>query len=496
VNSTPDRLSDETLVRVQAPNRRPAYDRAIAGTGIVHLGPGAFHRGHEAVYADDGLALGAQLGICAVSLRSSGVRDALAPQDGLYTLAIADTDPEFRVIGSILEWFVAPEDPEAVCARLADPRIHTVSLTVTEKGYCLDASGDLDVSHPDIRADLAAPSRPTSAVGFIAEGLRRRRRAGIEPFAVVSCDNQSENGARLLRAVTQFAGETDPEFAAWIADSVAFPLTMVDSITPATDDATRDSVRAALGIDDAWPVRRERYTQWVVETGRIAHESAWASAGVTFDADVRSFETAKIRLLNGQHSALAYLGILAGHSTVAEAVSDPGLRAFVDALVDTELRPSLRSPANLDLDQYCRSLMLRFSNPKIEHRLEQIAIDGSQKIAIRILETVRENLAAGRPTRLLAMVAAAWLQFFATRDADGRNLDDPLRDDLMCVSRKLCDDADEGVRALLGLDALGAADLRGHPCFTAQLTAAYRHLDGNRGNGVGPALGRWLADAE
>ena len=491
--TVPQRLSDATLARVPPGIAVPAYARAGLVPGIVHFGPGAFHRAHQAVYADGALAACRDLAICAVSLRSAGLRDALAPQDGLYTLAVADVESSFRVIGSIRELLVAPESPAAVCDRLADPCVHTVTMTITEKGYCLDSSGNLDTAHPDIRADLVTPDAPRSAIGYVVAGLRRRRDASQPPFAVVSCDNQSENGTRLGNAVRQFAREIDLGLAAWIEDEVAFPLTMVDSITPATDAATRDAVRAALGLDDAWPVRRESFTQWVVESGCVPLEAAWADAGVTFDRDVRGYELAKLRLLNGQHSALAYLGVLAGCGTVAEAVADPDLRAFIDALAGTEIRPSIRAPEHLDLDGYCRSLLERFRNPMVEHRLEQIAIDGSQKLPIRIFATIRDNRGAGRPTRLLALVVAAWLNFLETRRDDGADLDDPLAGDLMALSGELRADPGSGMHSFLRLAALGIEELAADEPVVAELTAAWRHLHGARGDAVRARVRSYLA---
>ncbi|MDB5455395.1 MAG: Mannitol dehydrogenase domain, partial [Caulobacter sp.] len=355
----------------------PAYDRDKVKIGVVHFGPGAFHRAHQAFYFDQLLAADPRWGICAVSLKSPGVRDALTPQDGLYTLAQLDQETTFRVVGSIVEVLVAPEDPEGVFARLAAPTTRLVSLTVTEKGYCLTGDGQLDEAHPDIVHDLADPRSPVSAVGYLVEGLRRRFAVGLAPYAVVACDNLADNGWRLKAAVVAFAQHFDPALAAWIEAQGRFPRTMVDSITPATDDALRARVEAAIGLEDAWPIQREAFTQWVVEDVLGPDAPDLASVGVTLTDDVRGFERAKLRLLNGPHSTLAYLGLLQGHETVFEAASDPELASFVRAMMVEDIIPSLTAPRGLDLEVYADAILARFRNPEIRHLLAQIAWDGS-----------------------------------------------------------------------------------------------------------------------
>lgn len=251
-------ICDSELPRLPEAVRRPAYDRSSVDIGVVHFGPGAFHRAHQAWFFDSALADDPRWGICAVSLRSADVRDALAPQDNLYTLAVCGESIAYQVIGAIREVLVAPESPAAVLARLCAPTTRIVTLTVTEKGYCLAPDGALDLQHPDIQRDLWQPHAPGSAIGFIVEGLRRRREAGLPPFLVISCDNLVDNGARLARATAQFAAAFDTRLASWIEDHVHFPRTMVDSITPAATQALRDAVAAALGVQDRWPVQRLR----------------------------------------------------------------------------------------------------------------------------------------------------------------------------------------------------------------------------------------------
>ncbi len=454
----------------------PGYDRDKVEIGVVHFGPGAFHRAHQAFYFDRLLESDPRWGICAVSLKSPGVRDALSPQDGLYTLAQLDRETSFRVIGSILEVLVAPEDPEAVFARLAAPQTRLVTLTVTEKGYCLTGEGKLDTAHPDIVHDLASPRGPVSAVGYIVEGLRRRFAAGLPPYAVVACDNLADNGWRLKAATIAFAEAVDPALASWIEQNAAFPRTMVDSITPATDDALRARVQAATGLHDAWPIQREAFTQWVVEDVLGDGAPDLASVGVTLTDDVRGFERAKLRLLNGVHSTLAYAGLLKGHETVFEAVGDPALEALARDLMVQDIIPTLTAPRGLDLVAYAEAILDRFRNPEIRHFLSQIAWDGSQKLPFRILGTVKDALEAGRPVDRLAVPIAAWFHFLKKRAAEGVAVTDPLADRLLAVVKALPGDVTGDVAAFLAVEAVFPAELSANATFVAAVETAYGEL--------------------
>ncbi|HWW26871.1 MAG TPA: mannitol dehydrogenase family protein, partial [Caulobacter sp.] len=404
--SRPLRLNAASYTAAAPGVALPDYDRDKITIGVVHFGPGAFHRAHQAFYFDQLLARDPRWGLCAVSLKSPGVRDALQPQDGLYTLAQLDAETTFRVVGSILEVLVAPEDPPSVFARLAAPGTRLVTLTVTEKGYCLTGDGKLDTAHPDIVHDLAHPRAPVSAVGYIVEGLRRRHQAGLPPYAVVACDNLADNGWRLKAAVVAFAECIDPALVSWIETEGRFPRTMVDSITPATDDTLRARVEAATGLTDAWPIQREAFTQWVVEDILGPGGPDLASVGVTLTDDVRGFERAKLRLLNGVHSTIAYAGLLKGHETVFEAISDPDLARIAEDLMVQDIIPTLTAPRGLDLAAYAQAILGRFRNPEIRHLLSQIAWDGSQKLPFRILGTVADALEAGRPVERLALPLA------------------------------------------------------------------------------------------
>jgi len=469
------RLSSAALARLPAGIAVPAYDRAATRIGIVHFGPGAFHRAHQAVYLDDLLALDPAWAISAVSLHSAGVRDALAPQDGLYTLVLLGEQPALRVVGSIREVLCAPQQREAVAARLADPDVRLVTLTITEKGYCLSADG-VDAAHPDIAHDLANPQAPVSAIGWLVEGLRLRRARGLPAYTVLSCDNLADNGGRLRRAVFDYAGRVDAELAEWIAREVAFPRSMVDSITPATDDGVRAQVQSALGVADAWPVQREPYTQWVVEDDFRNGRPPLERAGVVMSGDIAGYDRAKLRLLNAPHSALAYLGSLMELESVAEAMRDPVLAGFVERLMRQDIVPSLQRPEGFDPEAYVGAILARFRNPAIRHLLAQIAWDGSQKIPVRLLGTIADALAAGRPIDRLCLPVAGWLQFVRRQAARDVAIVDPLAETLAQIGKACTGDVARDVNAFLALDGVFGT-LAGDARFAAALGEAYAALD-------------------
>lgn len=471
------RLSRTALPHLAREVARPGHDPAALRTGIVHLGVGVFHRAHLASYTDAVLARDPRWGILGASVRHADVRDALAPQDCLYALALRDgTERAPRVIGAHTGLVVAPEDPAALVARMAAPEVAIVSLTVTEKGYCRAAGGDLDMAHPDIAADLATPERPRSVPGFLAAALAARRRADISPFTVLSCDNLPHNGAALRRVVSQFATLTDPDLAAWIAEAVVFPSTMVDRIVPATTSSDCAGVAASLGAEDAWPVIAEPFTQWVLEEGFPLGRPAWEEAGATLVSDVRPWEEMKLRLLNGSHSAIAYLGQLAGWETVAEAIAEPALASTVAALM-AEVVPSLSMPAGVDVAGYARAVLARFANPALRHRTAQIAADGSQKLPQRLLAPARMLLASGCVPKRIALALAAFIRLCQGRADDGSAI--ALSDPEAAALRRRASRAGtsvERVRAVLWLPALDAADLARDERFVAAVAGALEAL--------------------
>jgi len=452
------RLSNATLARLPGHIRRPGYDRTRVTSGIVHLGIGAFHRAHQAVVIDDLIAGGAMdWGIVGASLRSADTQDALAPQDCLYTVAVrSGAGTEHRVIGSVLATEVAKHDPSHLIAGMADPTTRIVSLTVTEKGYChTPQTGELNADHPDIVHDLAHPDAPRSAPGFIVAALARRRAAGIASFTVLSCDNLSANGHTAKRILTQLASLRSPEFGKWIADHLACPSTMVDRIVPETTDADRAAVASELGMTDAWPVITEPFTQWIVEDNFATGRPDFARAGVQLVADVTPFEHMKLRLLNASHSALAYLGYLAGYETIAATMTDDAFAAFARGIM-TEAAVTLSMPAGTDLSGYSASLLKRFANPALRHRTWQIAMDGSQKLPQRLLGTMQDRLRLGMPIDTHALAVAGWMRYVTASDENGQPIDvrDPLAGELAAVARAAGPVADRLAPALLDRRAI------------------------------------------
>ncbi|MHA6686232.1 mannitol dehydrogenase family protein [Mesorhizobium sp. A556] len=486
------RLSNRTLDDLSAGIARPAYDRSAMQAGIVHLGIGAFHRAHQAVYTDTVLGKGdLRWGIVGASLRSADTRDALAPQDGLFTVVARDGDGErLRVIGSSAGLLVAPENPEALLAALTHRQVKIVSLTVTEKGYChAPATGVLDEAHPDICHDLASPGAPRTAAGFIVEAIARRRAAGSAPFTLLSCDNLPANGRTLKRVVSRFAELRDPDLGRYVADEIACPSTMVDRIVPATTDGDRNSVAEALGMEDAWPIVTEPFSQWVIEDDFPSGRPQWEQVGATFVKDVDAYELMKLRLLNGSHSTLAYLGYLAGHETVSDAMAAPGFGPLVEALMDDEVTPTLPRLAGIDLDAYKAELLARFRNPALRHRTWQIAMDGSQKLPQRLLHTIRDRIAAKAPFARLALGVAAWMRYAAGTDEKGNRIDvrDPLAETMRDRAQG-AGSAAELAAAFLRLEQVFGTDLAAMPEFRAAVESALTDL---LNDGASATVARW-----
>ncbi len=432
-----ERLSPASLAQLPAAVARPAYERGALRRGIVHLGVGAFQRAHLAAVNEAALHATGDLawGITGVSLRSPDTRDALAPQAGLYTLALRDVDEAGlpratqQVVGCLLEVLVAPENPQAVVDAIAHADTRIVSITVTEKGYCWDpASGGLQWEHPDVAHDLAHPGAPRGLLGFLVAGLRERQRRGLGPVTLMSLDNLPSNGRLLRGLVLAFAGRTDPALADWIGARCTFPCSMVDRIVPRTTDADREAVATALGLADAWPVVGERFLDWAVEDDFAAGRPAWEQGGARFVREAHPFETLKLRMVNGAHSALAYAGVLAGLETVDRAVGHPAVRGWLQRLMREEIEPTLHGLPGVDLAAYRQRLMARFANPALAHRTAQIAMDGSQKLPQRLLGTLRDRLAAGASIDALAMAVAVWMQFLGGADEAGRTyaVQDPM----------------------------------------------------------------------
>lgn len=468
-------LDRHHLAALPAAVIRPGYDRGALRAGIAHIGVGGFHRAHQAVYLDRCLALPGHeaWGLCGINLlpQDASMAAAMKRQDGLYTVTemAPDGSHTTRVVEAMIEYLYAPDDPQAVLARLSHPDIRIVSLTITEGGYLLDANGRFDLAHPTVARDLAQPTAPQGVFGYLVEALARRRQAGVGPFTVMSCDNLRHNGAAARRACVAFARARDPELAAWIEREVSFPNAMVDRITPATDDAARQRLRALSGVDDAAPVICEDFIQWVLEDDFRAGRPDWGAAGVMLTADVSPYEEAKIRLLNAGHTMLSYPAYLAGYRQVDEAMRDELFRGYLRDFFDHDAGPWLRSLPGLDLDTYKDTLLARFANRAVGDQLARLCSDGGSKIPGFLLPTVHACLEHGRPYQRLAFLLACYQRYLAGVDDSGERhaIHEPS-------ARHLLDPviASDSPMALLAVPELVGTRLPAHEGFVA----AYRAL--------------------
>ncbi|MDT8343373.1 MAG: mannitol dehydrogenase family protein [Thermohalobaculum sp.] len=467
---------------------RPAYVPAAHGPGIVHLGLGAFHKAHQAVYTDDALAAaGGDWRIVGVSLRSAQPARALTPQNGLFTvIARGAGGSRARVIGALARALHLGTDRPAVLAALCDPATRIVSLTVTEKGYGIDrTTGGIDRAHPAIAADLATPDAPHGVAGLLVWALGRRRAAGVAPFTVLCCDNLPDNGRLVRGLLVDFARAAAPELADHIARDVAFPATMVDRITPAQDPGTGDLATALIGRRDAAAVETEPFRQWVIEDRFPTGRPTWEAGGALFVADVRPFEAMKLRMLNGTHSMLAYAGFLAGHAFVRDAMADTALAALVGRHLGAAAATLAPLP-RLDLGAYAEALRARFANPHLAHATSQIAMDGSEKMPQRIFAPAAAARLRGQPPDAFAFAAAAWIRYLTGRSDAGAPYD--MRDPREAVLRACVADGaapHEMVARLHALPGLVGPDLAADPDWT---TAVARRLALMRDRGMRAAI--------
>lgn len=481
-----ERLSMRSLQQLPAHVARFSYDRSALTPGIVHLGIGAFHRAHQAVIIEDCINRGETgWGIIGASLRSPETANALLPQDSLYALAIRDAaGDQLRLIGAVQDVISAPGgltsgEKHPLSARLIAPQTKIVSLTVTEKGYCHDpATGTLNEAHPDIIHDLMNPQTPRSAIGILALALRQRRGNGHKPFTILTCDNLPANGRTVKRVIDRFCAMLDPEFGKWSADQVVCPSSMVDRIVPATTDEDRQRISAALGVEDHWPVVTEPFFQWVVEDHFPNGRPDLAASGVQMARDVTPFEHMKLRLLNGAHSTIAYLGYLAGHETVSDTIAAPGFARMIRAMMDEDITPTLNMPEGSDLEAYKTALITRFGNPALRHRTWQIAMDGSQKIPQRLLGTIRDRLKHGAPIGHLAFGVAGWMRYVSGTDERGAAIDirDPMAGRLHEIAREAGPVAQRLAPALMAIPEIFGVDLPVDPRFAAPVISALEKL--------------------
>ena len=490
-----NRLSQPQLKRLPANILLPQYDRSKVKPGILHIGTGAFHRAHQAVYVDDLLALEAgDWGIIGSSLRSKSVAEQLNPQDGLYTVLVRDSARlQARVIGSVLNVLFAAEQSEQLLDTLACAGIKIVTLTVTEKGYCHDpATGNLLVNHTDVSADLQPNATPKTLLGLLCRGLQRRRAAGLAGLTLLSCDNLPNNGRVLKKVLLQFSRRIDPALATWIEESVSFPCSMIDRIVPATTEEDRHFAAQTLACRDEGLVVTEPFSQWVVEDDFIAGRPAFEKVGVQMVSDVTAYEEIKLRFLNGAHSLLAYAGFLAGYQYIAQVVAQKNFVDAVQAFWKTEVLPSVDVPEDFDIDAYQAQLLARFSNTALRHKTWQIAMDGSQKIPQRWLNTLRHQLANNGEITWLVFALANWIRYVRGYNEQGQAIDvqDPLAKELRDLHRQCDKNYPKLVQSFLRIEQVFDVDLVDSQRLNMALAEQLEHLSVD---GVTVCLGKLLA---
>jgi mannitol 2-dehydrogenase len=459
----------------------PTYQRKGVKQGIVHVGVGGFHRAHLAAYVDTLLEQFnvKDWSICGVDLQpfAAPMRDALTNQDTLYTMIErAAEGTNARVIGSITDYLFAPDNTEAVIAKMAHPDTHIVSMTVTESGYYMNENThQLQADHPDIAADLAGEQPPRTVFAYLYAALARRHAAGLRPFTVMSCDNMQGNGTISRNMLVSYARLQNPEVADWIAENGAFPNSMVDRITPRTNEEDKTDLAETFGVQDAWPVVTEPFHQWVVEDNFADGRPPFEKAGVQVVANVHKveeYELIKLRLLNASHSAMGYAGQLAGFKYIHEVIGNPTYRKYVYNMMQEEVKPLLPQIPGVSVDAYCNTLLGRFSNPTLKDELPRICLGGSGKIPQFIMPSIAEQIQAGGPLRRLTLCAAAWFRYLNAVDDAGKpfKLDDPMAEELQSY-------ASQGAMAPLEIKSLFGDDLRNDERFVKELESALESLE-------------------
>ena len=472
----------KTIASTALPARvqQPRYDRQQLRSRIVHFGFGAFHRAHQALLTNRVLnEKGGDWGICEISLFSGDVlMSQLRAQDHLFTVLEKGAEGnEAIIVGAVHECLNAKLDSlPAIIEKFCEPQVAIVSLTITEKGYCIDpATGKLDLNNPRIVHDLENPSEPHSAPGILVEALHRRRERGLPAFTVLSCDNIPDNGHVVKNAVLGMAQKRSAGLSEWIDSHVSFPGTMVDRIVPAATEASLAVITDALGVEDPCAISCEPFIQWVIEDNFVAGRPEWEVAGVQMVQDVLPWEQMKLRMLNGSHSFLAYLGYLAGYAHINECMEDTAFREAARRLMLNEQAPTLRIK-DVDLTAYADSLLERFANPALQHRTWQIAMDGSQKLPQRMLDGIRVHLERNTPWSLLALGVAGWIRYVSGTDERGNAIDvrDPLSDKIRTIVNASSDI--DRVPALLGLSEVFGHDLAHNRVFVEAVSQAYQRI--------------------
>ena len=473
-------LNHANLSRLGASVRTPSYDRARIQQNTVHIGVGGFHRAHQAVYLDDLLhkETSPRWGECGVGLLPGDrrMRDALKPQDCLYTVVERSAEQQTaRVIGSMADYIYAPENREGAIEKMAAPETRIVSLTITEGGYFIDeGTGEFTADHEEIRHDLEHPGEPNSSLGYIAEALDRRRRRGLPPFTVMSCDNLQANGHVIKRVLLAFAEMRDPVLAKWIAGNAAFPNSMVDRITPATTANDVEFVKERFGFNDAWPVVTEPFIQWVIEDEFCNGRPRWEDVGAQIVQDVAPYELMKMRLLNGSHLAMAYLGALVGYTYVHEVMQDEHFAVFIRAFME-EVTPVVPQIPGTSVTQYKEVLVQRFSNPTINDQVTRICSEGSAKMPKWVLPSAVELLAKNRSVDLLSLVIASWIHYLKQGiDERGRPID--IVDARSAELRAIAESIGTDPRPMLSIQSIFGHTLPENMHFVAKVEDALQQL--------------------
>lgn len=468
------RLNRETLTDLPSVVARPSYSRVGKTNGIVHIGIGAFHRAHQAVYTDDAMAIdGGDWLITGVSLRSPKVRDQLSPQDGYYTVAVKQyNSTRYRVVGSISQVLYAKASTKRILTLMSKPEVRIITLTVTEKGYMHDpVAGELLMDHPDISHDLDNLDKPVTTIGLITSVLNQRMRLKSTGLSVLSCDNLLGNGRLLNRLVLSFAEQVSGRLANWINDNISFPSSMVDRIVPATQAQDIQEFTAFSSILDRGLVVAEPFSQWVIEDNFINGRPAWDKVGALLVNDVELYEDAKLRMLNGCHSAIAYLGHQAGFKFVAEAMCDHYFERFIRYLMQEEITPTVTPPPHFDMRRYQESIIERLKNHCIKHRTSQIAMDGSQKLPQRLINTILDRLETGKSVDALCFVIAAWMRYLIGKDETGRpyKIQDPHADHFRKIIADTAGEPKKMANLLLETDEIFNKQLRYYPEFSEKV---------------------------
>jgi len=479
-SSSAKSLSNSTIEHLGERVLRPTYDRTKLRPHTVHIGVGSFHRAHQAVYLDDLLQrrVLTDWGECGMGVlpHDVGIRNALRDQDFYYTvLERSENDQTARVVGSIIDFALAPEGIEHAIDRLADQDTRLVSLTITEGGYFInEGSGNFSAEHPSIQHDIRQPTHPITSIGLISAALRRRRDDGLPPFTVMSCDNLQGNGHVMRQVLLGLAELQEPALARWISENVAFPNCMVDRITPATTASDAEELRSAFGIVDAWPVVTEPFRQWVIEDMFCNGRPPWEEVGAEMVSDVLPYELMKMRLLNASHMAMAYLGALAGHTFAHEVIRDSVFDQFIRAFMD-EVTPIVPIIPNVSVKLYKNTLIERFANPTINDRVARLCSEGSAKMPKWVLPSAVELAEAQRPNRLLALAIAGWIRYLqAAKDDQGNAIEvvDARAAELRLVAGELGDDP----RPFLALNFLFGSAYFVESDFASEVERALKSL--------------------